>query len=448
MADDAVPLASLPDWLDPNQYRAVPPSTAWDKASDLVKALLPQSLQGPTHQDWQQFHANEAAARARGESYLGPTPDQNARTAAAFFGPIEAGSMLPFGASGILKGAVIQGAKVAAEALAPKVAEEAASVAKPSITAYHGSPHDFDRFDISKIGTGEGAQSYGHGLYFAEAEDVAKSYKTQLAGKSDIPHEQLAHQALLENDNNAKAAAASLRARAASEEREPFSGIPPEHMRQAAGALDQGWKPDPGKIYQVSINADPEHFLDWDKPLDPDTQFHAYEAARRGNLLSGNDLSSQMRRELFERMNDHQLDEGEALRRWYEELDGLWNHDDPKVADLATRKQHIIKQWWDEGTDAGSGGGAPTGQSLVKELTDRLGSHEKAAQALHQAGIPGIKYLDQGSRAAGEGSRNYVVFDDKMIDILKKYGLLPLASMGALGAGSQGRLPLSTMQQQ
>src|SRR5258706_8248564 len=33
------------------------------------------------------------------------------------------------------------------------------------ITAYHGSPHDFDRFDLSRIGTGEGAQAYGHGLY-------------------------------------------------------------------------------------------------------------------------------------------------------------------------------------------------------------------------------------------------------------------------------------------
>ena len=45
------------------------------------------------------------------------------------------------------------------------------------ITAYHGSPHDFDRFDLSKIGTGEGAQAYGHGLYFAENEGVAKGYR-------------------------------------------------------------------------------------------------------------------------------------------------------------------------------------------------------------------------------------------------------------------------------
>jgi hypothetical protein len=29
--------------------------------------------------------------------------------------------------------------------------------------AYHGTPHEFDQFDMSKIGTGEGAQAYGHG---------------------------------------------------------------------------------------------------------------------------------------------------------------------------------------------------------------------------------------------------------------------------------------------
>jgi hypothetical protein len=49
---------------------------------------------------------------------------------------------------------------------------------------------------------------------------------------------------------------------------------------------------------------------------------------------------------------------------------------------------------------------------------------------LKQAGIPGIKYLDAGSRSAGDGSRNYVVFDPKIIEIVRKYGI------GAvLGAG-------------
>src|SRR5690606_6130189 len=34
--------------------------------------------------------------------------------------------------------------------------------------AFHGSPHRFDRFSLQHIGTGEGAQAFGWGLYFAE----------------------------------------------------------------------------------------------------------------------------------------------------------------------------------------------------------------------------------------------------------------------------------------
>lgn len=44
------------------------------------------------------------------------------------------------------------------------------------MTVWHGSPHIFERFDPSKIGTGEGAQMYGKGLYTAQQQDVAKRF--------------------------------------------------------------------------------------------------------------------------------------------------------------------------------------------------------------------------------------------------------------------------------
>lgn len=44
------------------------------------------------------------------------------------------------------------------------------------MTVWHGSPHIFERFDASKIGTGEGAQMYGRGLYTAQQQDVAKRF--------------------------------------------------------------------------------------------------------------------------------------------------------------------------------------------------------------------------------------------------------------------------------
>lgn len=46
---------------------------------------------------------------------------------------------------------------------------------------FHGTPQDFDHFDMSKIGTGEGAQAFGHGLYFAQSEKVAQHYRDALS---------------------------------------------------------------------------------------------------------------------------------------------------------------------------------------------------------------------------------------------------------------------------
>ena len=48
------------------------------------------------------------------------------------------------------------------------------------MTAWHGSPHVFEKFDLSKIGTGEGAQAYGSGMYMAQAPTVAKEYAHRL----------------------------------------------------------------------------------------------------------------------------------------------------------------------------------------------------------------------------------------------------------------------------
>jgi hypothetical protein len=50
-------------------------------------------------------------------------------------------------------------------------------------TVFHGSPHRFSKFDLSKVGTGEGAQAYGHGLYLAENPAVAKSYQVPVAAE-------------------------------------------------------------------------------------------------------------------------------------------------------------------------------------------------------------------------------------------------------------------------
>ena len=49
-------------------------------------------------------------------------------------------------------------------------------------SAWHGTPHKFKKFDLGAIGTGEGAQVHGWGLYFAQQKSVGKGYREGLTG--------------------------------------------------------------------------------------------------------------------------------------------------------------------------------------------------------------------------------------------------------------------------
>ena len=74
----------------------------------------------------------------------------------------------------------------------PPTAENPVSVVlptetEPGIIAFHGSGADFDEFRLEMIGTGEGAQAYGYGLYFTDSEDIAKFYRDSIGrGRSSI----------------------------------------------------------------------------------------------------------------------------------------------------------------------------------------------------------------------------------------------------------------------
>ena len=149
----------------------------------------------------------------------------------------------------------------------------------PLIRAYHGSPRDFERFDTSRIGTGEGAQAYGHGLYFAENEGVARDYRNKLAPNKpdavkpdniameqykpawdDVLHRM--YMATGEMPRSSYDVDKWLKAR------EPF--------QKELDAITQQMNVDTiarnpstvyGRMYEVNINADPNTFLLWDKPL-------------------------------------------------------------------------------------------------------------------------------------------------------------------------------------
>ena len=77
----------------------------------------------------------------------------------------------------------------ALNALTQQVMAGELGFAPAGITAWHGSPHTFEKFDMSKVGTGEGAQVYGHGMYFAEAPEVAKEYQRRLSADSSLNYQ-------------------------------------------------------------------------------------------------------------------------------------------------------------------------------------------------------------------------------------------------------------------
>ena len=53
-------------------------------------------------------------------------------------------------------------------------------------SAYHGTPHRFERFSLDAIGTGEGAQAHGWGLYFAGEKSVSEQYRKRLSSIGSI----------------------------------------------------------------------------------------------------------------------------------------------------------------------------------------------------------------------------------------------------------------------
>ena len=44
---------------------------------------------------------------------------------------------------------------------------------------YHGSAYEFDQFDINKVGSGDGLNKFGYGLYFTDSESLAEYYASE-----------------------------------------------------------------------------------------------------------------------------------------------------------------------------------------------------------------------------------------------------------------------------
>ena len=245
---------------------------------------------------------------------------------------------------------------------------------RQAIKAYHGSPHIFDRFKMSAVGRGEGAQAYGHGLYFAENPETAAAYRNALEhlGPTAGPGK-LARDVMDIFGGDRDKAMRELQSRSDAWRATPVQYRVPGGEKLFGNAIDaiaegtEGFGGG-GRFYKVDINADPESFLNWSKPIS----------------------------------REHPL---------AEPVDKLYQ-------DAMRRRDYTVRSPVDKQFSV---------QRLYEDLVDAMPTFNhpeasrQASNKLRDIGVPGIKYLDQYSRAAGEGTNNFSVFDDSLIKIKDRY---------------------------
>jgi len=234
---------------------------------------------------------------------------------------------------------------------------------------WQGSPHKYDGVpDASKISTGQGAQRYGYGHYYGGAEATGRAYQQSLSPGGVVNHS-------IDRINDAL------------------------DLEEALGKYV------------------PSYIID--------------NATRRAGKMGGVDEAIAQIDELAPQLikanngyGDDMLLEKEVLQAYRDKIKVSdvntgylykLDLDDNAIAnmldwDAPLPDTPVIRKLWRRVYDDAYQPASVDGARFYEDLTDAVGSQEGASAALRKAGIPGIKYWDGKSRAAGEGSRNYVVF--------------------------------------
>lgn len=272
------------------------------------------------------------------------------------------------------------------------------------MVGYHGGPHDHDGFDTAYIGSGEGAQVYGWGLYFASRREVAEWYRKALTKMMPVKvrfqgKTWLQWKEHFEEINDWSAASWDLlqgiaavedagSLDAAIEQRDKLvARFPTKANLAVLDWLDRNRRgievEKAGRLYQVEI-PEAHEYLDWHKPI-MEQPAHIRDALRGLMDRYGIPYTNDARRS------------GSAI---YEAIS----------ADLAKRNGR-------------SDGDEGNGWSMVNPTVHK--DDRAASLLLLERGIKGIKYLDGMSRRAGDGDHyNYVVFDGADVVITAKESIV------------------------
>jgi len=280
------------------------------------------------------------------------------------------------------------------------------------IMTYHGTPHRFEptpenplgEFMASKIGTGEGAQAYGHGIYLAEHEPTARYYAESVSSQHgqklvdkagneiSFPNpdaEGLAEVYLKGSSGYPEAKKQLLELAKDSEYADTYMQAVDALNKWESQGIKIGKQKEPAVYTSDLPDEMVDRMLDWDKPLSEQPQ--------------------RIRDAFGVKIRDYDYEDALSEKA--------------KKAGLSINDLPEANEYWKE-IDASLNDANMTGEEIVRSLTKRAqGSKKLASDYLKALGIPGIKYLDAGSRGdKAKPTRNFVVFpgEEKKVKILKR----------------------------
>ena len=78
----------------------------------------------------------------------------------------------------------------------------------------------------------------------------------------------------------------------------------------------------------------------------------------------------------------------------------------------------------------------PEEREKLPKYIEKRDARRMASEELNKGGIPGIKYLDNASRNSKGNTKNYVIFDENLINIMKKYGIAAPVAVSSMAVKS------------
>lgn len=297
------------------------------------------------------------------------------------------------------------------------------------LEAWHGTPHEIKgNFDLAKVGTGEGAQAFGEGMYFAQARGTGEEYARILANRMPENQGRLnAHanaQRLVSLAGDPKYAADDIKFVLESNPNHDQKKLLESTLKYVESGDYAKPLENKGNLYKVDIPDEQiPRMMDWDKPISQQQNVTdslrnlakskveekllvdlENEIAATGKFASPVANSSDYMTQLFSDANGINRQEIQNLAK-----QKLASMDLTKLIDKEYNNLKPKDMNWDM-----------TGKEFYENLSKTLGSPKKASEALSSYGVSGIRYLDAVSRNSDQKTSNFVVFQPETVKILEK----------------------------